>query len=389
MLEKATSKRNILLVDDDQSITQMLSMLLETRGYGVDVANSGQEAYDRISMSTDLVILDLVLPDVEGFDVCRRLKENSDTSHIPIIILSSRLLSRDIVEGLYLGADDYLTKPFEYEELVARIEAVIRRASIFRTGSLSPQGDESVLRELKTIIRQELITPFFQPIYRVEPFGLLGFESLTRAKSTGMLTNPEFLFKAAIHFGYYQDLEMTAWRKSLDYAAEYLDTYKLFLNCNPYLIQAAKFFDIIALFKNHNINLENIVLEITERSAVTDFDTFFQYLRDYRWKGFNFAVDDVGGGYASLDSIVQIKPEVVKIDHHIVRDIEKDNYKRSIVKFIVSFCRENSILSIAEGVETKEEYDVVKEVGIDAVQGYYLYRPSPVINLDDILAVAS
>ena len=137
MIQKVSDKKTILLVDDDPLATQTLAMLLETRGYDVDIANSGREAFEKITDTIDLILLDLVLPDRGGFEICRRLKEDQITKQIPIIILSAKLLSEDIVEGLYLGADDYLTKPFEYEELVARMEAVMRRGPILKNSRLA------------------------------------------------------------------------------------------------------------------------------------------------------------------------------------------------------------------------------------------------------------
>ncbi|NLE65624.1 MAG: EAL domain-containing protein, partial [Elusimicrobia bacterium] len=111
-------------------------------------------------------------------------------------------------------------------------------------------------------------------------------------------------------------------------------------------------------------------------------------LTEYRDHGFSFAIDDVGGGYAGLESIVSTKPEIVKIDAHIIRNIHLDAIKRSIVKFIVAFCRENDIVSIAEGVETREEFDVVRQMGVDAVQGYYLFRPTPDLDLHTMRDIA-
>ena len=92
----------------------------------------------------------------------------------------------------------------------------------------------------------------------------------------------------------------------------------------------------------------------------------------------------MGGGYASLEAIVETKPEVVKIDRHIVVDLKTDSFKRSIVKFIVAFCKENKILSIAEGIESKEDLNTVIDLGVDAGQGYYLYRPTSQVDLADM-----
>ena len=109
MINSVNKNKNILLVDDDTSVTEMLSLLLESRGYSIKVAHTGEKALKLAANTTDLILLDLVLPDQDGFDVCRKLKEQQKTNKIPIIILSARLFSGDIVEGLYRGADDYLT----------------------------------------------------------------------------------------------------------------------------------------------------------------------------------------------------------------------------------------------------------------------------------------
>jgi len=381
MIQKVSDKKTILLVDDDPLATQTLAMLLETRGYDVDIANSGREAFEKITDTIDLILLDLVLPDRGGFEICRRLKEDQITKQIPIIILSAKLLSEDIVEGLYLGADDYLTKPFEYEELVARMEAVMRRGPILKNSRLASHQEELIMREIRKIIEEELIVPFFQPIFLLNPFKLYGFEALGRPATNSILSNPEVLFKLALQFGFYQDLEVVSWKKAVACSAKFLEDKKLFLNCNPYLVEGQKFPVIKAIFEKSQINVNNVVLEITERSAISDFKIFCEYLNRYREYGFKFAVDDVGGGYASLEAIVATRPEVVKIDRHIVHEMEKDPFNRSIVKFIVAFCKESGVLSVAEGIEHKEDLDILIELGVDAGQGYYLSKPSSSSNL--------
>jgi len=165
MINSVNNNKNILLIDDDKSVTDMLSMLLESRGYKVNIARTGKQALKNISPTTDLILLDLTLPDQNGFDVCRKLKEREDTSRIPVMILSARLLSKDAVECLYIGADDYLTKPFECEELIARMEAVTRRSAMFGRENIVSQADQEIIKELRKIIDQELIVPFFHPIF--------------------------------------------------------------------------------------------------------------------------------------------------------------------------------------------------------------------------------
>jgi len=120
-----TSPARILLVDDEVSIQRALAPLLKSRGYEVDVAGTGMDALKIVAEHPpDLIVLDLGLPDIEGTEVCRRVRESSA---MPIIILSARGREADKVSALDLGADDYVTKPFGPEELLARIRVWLRR----------------------------------------------------------------------------------------------------------------------------------------------------------------------------------------------------------------------------------------------------------------------
>lgn len=121
-----TRPAQILLVDDEVSIQRAMAPLLRSRGYGVTLAGTGHEALELFSREhPDLVILDLGLPDMNGIDVCRQIRERADT---PILILSARGDEKDKVTALDLGADDYVTKPFGPEELMARVRVALRRS---------------------------------------------------------------------------------------------------------------------------------------------------------------------------------------------------------------------------------------------------------------------
>jgi two-component system, OmpR family, KDP operon response regulator KdpE len=121
-----TRTARILLVDDEVSIQRAVAPLLRSRGYEVEVAGTGADALKAAGMRTpDLMVLDLGLPDLEGAEVCRRVRS---ASALPIIILSARGADADKVAALDLGADDYVTKPFSPEELLARIRVALRRA---------------------------------------------------------------------------------------------------------------------------------------------------------------------------------------------------------------------------------------------------------------------
>jgi DNA-binding response OmpR family regulator len=116
----------ILAVDDEPRYLEIIGFNLETAGYRVDGAASGEEALELLAAGEpDLIVLDVMLPGIDGFEVCRRVRERSSC---PIIMLTAKGAEEDKVRGLRLGADDYVTKPFSAQELLARVEAVLRRA---------------------------------------------------------------------------------------------------------------------------------------------------------------------------------------------------------------------------------------------------------------------
>jgi len=119
---------NILVVEDEDSLATLLQYNLEKEGYQVSVAGDGEEALMQVDERLpDLVVLDWMLPKVSGIEVCRRLRQRSETRNVPIIMLTARSEESDRVRGLDTGADDYLSKPFSMTELAARIRAVLRR----------------------------------------------------------------------------------------------------------------------------------------------------------------------------------------------------------------------------------------------------------------------
>ena len=122
----ATRGQTVLVVEDEASIASFVALYLKNAGYRVQTAGTGQEALDALSHDRpDLVILDLMLPDIDGIEVCRRIRRGSD---LPILMLTARDEDVDKIIGLEVGADDYLTKPFNPRELVARVKSILRRA---------------------------------------------------------------------------------------------------------------------------------------------------------------------------------------------------------------------------------------------------------------------
>lgn len=122
-------KSRLLVVEDDADIANMLKIYFGSLGYDVEVAARGSEALERTrSALPHLIVLDIMLPDIDGYEVCRTLRQSTRTSHIPVIFLTQKDERSDKLQGLELGADDYITKPFDIEELKLRVQGALRRA---------------------------------------------------------------------------------------------------------------------------------------------------------------------------------------------------------------------------------------------------------------------
>ncbi|RCK73407.1 MAG: Two-component response regulator SA14-24 [Anaerolineae bacterium] len=152
------SKARLLIVEDDNDIATMLRLYFASQGYEVDIAGRGSEALEKTRQSMPhLIILDIMLPDFDGFEVCRTLRTHTRTSHVPIIFLTQKDERSDKLQGLELGADDYITKPFDIEELKLRVQRAISRAeqqSLTDPRSGLPSG-RLIEEQLRRIIQSD------------------------------------------------------------------------------------------------------------------------------------------------------------------------------------------------------------------------------------------
>lgn len=185
----------ILLVDDEANIVQLARMYLERNSYRVEAVADGQQALEAVArLKPDLVVLDLMLPKLDGMEVCRRLRSQGDPT--PIIMLTARDEDVDKILGLELGADDYLTKPFNPHELVARVKAVLRRGERQAQPGVRPIH----LGDLVIDPASWEVTIHGQPVsLRTQEFDLL----LTLAEHKGLVLTREQLLEKAWGYNYY------------------------------------------------------------------------------------------------------------------------------------------------------------------------------------------
>jgi PleD family two-component response regulator len=167
------SKGRILVVEDDFDISNMLRIYFQSQDYDVTVAARGEDGLELCRQQLPhVIVLDIMLPDIDGYEVCRRLRSNLRTSHVPIIFLTQKDERSDKIAGLELGADDYITKPFDIEELRLRVQGSIRRAQATNLSNPTtglPSGKQ-IEEQLRNLMRQDDWTLLYIGINHIDPF---------------------------------------------------------------------------------------------------------------------------------------------------------------------------------------------------------------------------
>ncbi|WP_242950706.1 GGDEF domain-containing protein [Clostridium grantii] len=241
-----------------------------------------------------------------------------------------------------------------------------------------------MLKELNNILDNSLVTTVFQPIISLKNGIVLGYEALSRGPKGSLLESPEELFSTARHYNKSWELESLCRITALKTAKNYnLDKF-LFLNVDPSIINDEKFnkgFTKEYLISN-NISPNLIIFEITEKTLIQDYISFSNTIKNYKNQGYEIALDDFGAGYSGLKTLYEIKPHFVKIDMDLIRNIHKDAFKITLLKSLITFANSSNIKIIAEGIECKEELMTLIKLGVHYGQGFYIKRPSPLLETD-------
>jgi len=551
------SRPVVLIADDDEEVALLLRTYLKPLDVEVIVARDGEEAL-AIAQSRlpAAVLLDVMMPKRSGWEVCQALKAVQRTSQIGVILVTGRGDVKDRLTGLQVGADDYLVKPFDRNEVTKRVQAVLNRApelrkeavqagrsalesmlldratalptlpivldrvkeilieqgeigivfvdleqfeaieaeygwaffdellcnvgqivsaearerfrnplvTCHRTGGSSfyifyetrgqdliaenaseriandlrlklidttkkrfpsiaaeqmgffvgtaridyrpqirlerqvyhgmqtaadavrdaeQQRKKQLTRELRDIIRRKRITTLFQPIVRAREGTVFGYEILTRGPASSSFRNSDMLFSFAREAKLAWALEAIALEgamrrlRQVDFADR-----KFLLNLEAEMFGESEFriHEMVTFFAE---NKGHFVFELTERAAIEDYAQFRELLSEFRDKGIEVAIDDAGSGYASLEAIASLAPDYLKITKGLVSTLAEEPIKQDLVRMLVDLAGKINAKTIAEGIETQEEYETCRELGIDLLQGYYLAHPQEELRAGD------
>ena len=233
------------------------------------------------------------------------------------------------------------------------------------------------LRALDEVISGRLIRSVYQPILDLFGRSVIGFEALSRPAG-GPFDDIQQVYKAAYDSKSIWHLERLCRERAMEGLPSFHRGEMLFLNVEPDSVHDPHFRSerTLKLLSQAALSPEQVVLEMTEHSAVKDFTAFRQTLTYFRTLGFRLAIDDMGSGYSSLSSLAEIRPDFVKLDMSLVRDVHKNLLKRELVATITRFARRVGIHVVAEGIETEDELSVLMETGVLLGQGYLFARPA-------------
>jgi EAL domain-containing protein (putative c-di-GMP-specific phosphodiesterase class I)/CheY-like chemotaxis protein len=543
------SRPVVLIADDDEEVALLLRTWLKPLDAEFLTARDGEEALSVAqSRLPDVVLLDVMMPKRSGWEVCQALKAVQRTSDIGVILVTGRGDVKDRLTGLQVGADDYLVKPFNREEVYKRVLSVLSRAredrnesaqagrsmleallldratglpslpivldrvkemlieqrdigmvfvdieqfeaieaeygwaffdellcnvgqiltaearerfpqaivAAHRVGGSSfyifyetrgqdlsaenaserianelreelitstrqrfaplqsgqvgffvgtaridyqpqirlerqiyagmqtaadavrdaeQQRKKQLTRELRDIIRRKRVTTLFQPIVRANDASVFGYEILTRGPSGSSFRNSDMLFSFAREAKLAWALEAIALEGALKRLRQMdLGDRKFLLNLEAEMFGESEFriHEMVSYFAEHR---GNFVFELTERAAIEDYAQFRELLREFRDKGIEVAIDDAGSGYASLEAIAALSPDYLKITKSLVSTLADEPIKQDLVKMLVDLAGKINARTLAEGIETVEEYETCRELGIDLIQGYYFAHP--------------
>jgi EAL domain-containing protein (putative c-di-GMP-specific phosphodiesterase class I) len=215
----------------------------------------------------------------------------------------------------------------------------------------------------------------YQPIVNLVSRAPIGFEALTRGPKGTFFENPLNLFALATEANMSFELEALCLSLSLARAGFIVPAQMLFLNVDPMVVTAGYFKD--RLFQDTScVKPSQISIEITERTCVKNFTQLAAELEYFKSMGMKVSIDDVGEGYSSLNAVAQLKPQFIKVDINLVRNVDTDAVKKSLIAVLVDLAKKMGSHIIAEGVETEGEYQALGELGVEYGQGYLFAKPS-------------
>jgi EAL domain-containing protein (putative c-di-GMP-specific phosphodiesterase class I) len=228
--------------------------------------------------------------------------------------------------------------------------------------------------QIRAVLREGRLTTVLQPIVDLVSGAAVGYEALARFEGETPQP-PDVWFAAAESVGLGVELELAAVRSALEHLDSVSADAYLSVNVSPHTATTSEFATLIER------GTDRIVIEVTEHAAIGDYPHFNGSVARLRFRGMRYAVDDAGAGFATFSHILSTKPDIVKLDMSLIRDIHRDLARRALLHGLIYFIEQINATAVAEGVETLEEAEALKRLGVHCAQGYYFGRPGEAVRV--------
>ncbi len=236
---------------------------------------------------------------------------------------------------------------------------------------------------IEEIIMNEQIDTLYQPIVNLITGEVMGYEALSRGPVESSFYSPIDLIESANEKGLTHELEYVLLKKAIENVEGLEASQRLFINVTPRIMivrhpeikEKEEGAEIRKIMEEKGLKPNNIVLELTERSMISDYEQFKEVLNYYKAQHYKIAIDDVGAGYSGLRTIRETQPHFIKIDMELIRDIDQDSFKEALIAAFLNFSITTNIRLIAEGIETENELSKLIEMGVHYGQGYLFQYP--------------
>lgn len=375
---------NFLIVEDDDFQRHIMkNMLLQLGAKLIWDVNNGKFALDKMRNQQDgiidLIICDLNMPEMDGLEFLRHLgKEHHNVSIILLSAFGNNLLaSAGKIAKLHgiklLGTIDKPIMSAQLENLISKYSPNNKFLEPIKTQTFS-------IEEILNGIREKQFEPFFQPKVNFQTGQIIGAEALARWLHPKFGIIQPYSFISLLESSRNID-ELTY--LILEKSAEAFHTFKkmndkftLSVNLSSDSLDNTKFAESVTkIVRNAGLNTQNFILEITESVAMTDVANALENLARLCMYGFELSIDDYGTGFSSMQQLTRVSFSELKIDQSFVKDFTENRDLRIMVRSSIDMAHKLNIKCVAEGVETLEEWELLKSMNCDVAQGYFIARP--------------
>jgi EAL domain-containing protein (putative c-di-GMP-specific phosphodiesterase class I)/DNA-binding NarL/FixJ family response regulator len=389
-----TNGIGVLIADDDKNVLDVLTALVGTDPElsVLATAHDAEGAIDSASqLRPDVALIDARMPGGGGIRAAREIQRRSPDTKV--IALSAHEDPDTVISMLEAGAIGYVAKGDSTEEILRAIRRSTEgRATLSR--SIAHNAAEALAefhsyrlravpkhrRAAERIARAltgNVMTTVFQPLVDLRSGAVIGVEALSRFEMRPR-RSPDQWFAEAGTVGLRTELEIAAVRNAVTSAHGLPCELSLFVNLSPDTLCSPQLRSAI-----DGAEIRSLVFELTEHAPVDDYRELLLNMDDLRAAGVRIAIDDVGAGFSSLRHVVRLRPDILKLDLALTKNVERDSVRAALVGTLLSFGREASALVVAEGIETQAQLRALQEIGVPIGQGFLLGRPGPMPDWTD------